>query len=217
MNAYPNCSICFDIFEELADISACACGHTFHYNCIVDWAKKCQAEGQPSLCPTCKKRFETNPARGIVKKLFFTFDATAARQSKVDDEALLQQQNEIAESLLFEAESRDAEIDVLRRKLELTETLLKSCRQAKVAEVAEYEDRLKFTEAMLMSVREENATLKRKADVLQQIVSVINNAGLDVNASGTNRVQMKEKSPHCPISFGMYLMISQHSFFSLGI
>ena len=55
---------------------------------------------------------------------------------------------------------------------------------------------------MLLSVREENATLKRKADVLQQIVSVINNAGLDVNASGTNRVQMTTQSPYCPISFG---------------
>merc|ERR1739842_106101 len=91
---------------------------------------------------------------------------------------MLQKQIEIAETLLCQAESRDAEIAALRRKLELTETLLKSCRHAKAAETVELEDKLKLTEAILMSVREENATLKRKAEVLEEIVNVVSAAGL---------------------------------------
>jgi hypothetical protein len=30
--------------------------------------------GNPALCPSCKTRFEISPARGIVKRLYFTFE-----------------------------------------------------------------------------------------------------------------------------------------------
>ena len=78
----PNCPICFDSFVDLTDISACACGHTFHYDCIVNWGKKCQEEAQPSLCPSCKTRFEINSPRGIIKKLYFSFDLNRSKEQK---------------------------------------------------------------------------------------------------------------------------------------
>lgn len=89
MPTFPNCPICIESFDDLSNIAACACGHTFHYGCIVGWAKRCQKENQPCLCPSCKTRFETNPARGVVKKLYFTFDSSCAKgqnglQKKLD-------------------------------------------------------------------------------------------------------------------------------------
>ena len=181
MSSFPMCSICLGTFEELANISAIACGHTFHNHCIVGWAKNCQTQRDPLLCPTCKTRFETNAARGIVKKLYFTFDA-ASRDTSLDEKKL-KQQIEISEVLLCEAESRDAENAALRRKLELTETLLKSCRNAKSAEMVDLEDKLKLTEAMLLSAREENLKMKRKADLLQEIVDLVTASGLTTEAS----------------------------------
>ena len=89
----PNCPICFDQFDELENISACACGHTFHHDCILEWAQKSQAQGKPALCPTCKKRFETNAARGVIRKLYFTFDQNSRPPPKTNnDSKLLQDQ-----------------------------------------------------------------------------------------------------------------------------
>ena len=153
MSYFPNCSICFDIFEEFANIAACACGHTFHHDCIVDWAKHCQDQGQPALCPTCKKCFETNAACGIVKKLYFTFDSSRSRSSAATVQVELERRIEFSEELLREVESRDVEIQALRRELDLTESLLKSSRSAKATEMVELEDKLRVANGNSKEIR----------------------------------------------------------------
>ena len=88
----PNCPICMESFDGLADIAALACGHTFHYDCIVGWTEKRQNEDQPSLCPTCKTRYEINAARGIIRKLYFTFGSSHANDQNVIAEGLIHHQ-----------------------------------------------------------------------------------------------------------------------------
>ncbi len=45
------CSICFDEFKD-KNIFKLPCGHTYHYNCIMDWFDK------EMTCPLCRTKFK---------------------------------------------------------------------------------------------------------------------------------------------------------------
>ena len=105
MAALPNCIICLSAFPDWNALSALACGHVFHYTCIADWGRQCEEKGNPSSCPSCMTRFETSDARGIVRRLYFTFE----------DET--------------EVARRTRELSELQFKLTLTETMLKSANE----------------------------------------------------------------------------------------
>lgn len=50
-----SCCICFDEFEETADVRVTLCNHVFHNHCIIEWFKTRYHSGQHFDCPYCRE------------------------------------------------------------------------------------------------------------------------------------------------------------------
>ncbi|XP_078103923.1 E3 ubiquitin-protein ligase TRAIP [Sander vitreus] len=77
------CTICSDFFDHSRDVAAIHCGHTFHYECLLQWFQTAPTK----TCPQCRKQVST---RHIISKLFF--DIGGEEESTGDPECL---QNEL--------------------------------------------------------------------------------------------------------------------------
>ncbi|XP_037535214.1 E3 ubiquitin-protein ligase TRAIP [Nematolebias whitei] len=77
------CTICSDFFDHCKDVAAIHCGHTFHYECLLQWFQTAPTK----TCPQCRKQVST---RHIISKLFF--DVGVEEESTADPESL---QNEL--------------------------------------------------------------------------------------------------------------------------
>ncbi|KAM9759468.1 E3 ubiquitin-protein ligase TRAIP [Menidia menidia] len=76
------CTICSDFFDHSRDVAAIHCGHTFHYECLLQWFQTAPTK----TCPQCRKQVST---RHIISKLFFDI---GGEESTADPESL---QNEL--------------------------------------------------------------------------------------------------------------------------
>ncbi|KAJ8409373.1 hypothetical protein AAFF_G00235710 [Aldrovandia affinis] len=91
------CTICSDFFDHSKDVAAIHCGHTFHYECLLQWFQTAPHK----TCPQCRKQVST---RHIINKLFFDVGGEEASLS-VDPESL---QNELDRmKVLLSAKERD--------------------------------------------------------------------------------------------------------------
>nr|CBN80995.1 TRAF-interacting protein [Dicentrarchus labrax] len=77
------CTICSDFFDHSKDVAAIHCGHTFHYDCLVQWFQTAPTK----TCPQCRKQVST---RHIINKLYF--DIGGEEEAAADPESL---QNEL--------------------------------------------------------------------------------------------------------------------------
>uniref|UniRef100_A0A8C6UPP3 TRAF-interacting protein n=1 Tax=Neogobius melanostomus TaxID=47308 RepID=A0A8C6UPP3_9GOBI len=77
------CTICSDFFDHSKDVAAIHCGHTFHYECLLQWFQTAPTK----TCPQCRKQVST---RHIINKLFF--DIGSEEVETADPECL---QNEL--------------------------------------------------------------------------------------------------------------------------
>ncbi|KAM7006103.1 E3 ubiquitin-protein ligase TRAIP [Tautogolabrus adspersus] len=77
------CTICSDFFDHSRDVAAIHCGHTFHYECLLQWFQTAPTK----TCPQCRKQVST---RHIISKLFF--DIGGEEEGTADPESL---QNEV--------------------------------------------------------------------------------------------------------------------------
>uniref|UniRef100_A0A1A7XES4 TRAF-interacting protein n=1 Tax=Iconisemion striatum TaxID=60296 RepID=A0A1A7XES4_9TELE len=77
------CTICSDFFDHCRDVAAIQCGHTFHYECLLQWFQTAPTK----TCPQCRRQVST---RHIINKLFF--DIGGEEEGSADPESL---QNEI--------------------------------------------------------------------------------------------------------------------------
>ncbi|XP_058487566.1 E3 ubiquitin-protein ligase TRAIP [Solea solea] len=77
------CTICSDFFDHSKDVAAIHCGHTFHYQCLLQWFQTAPSK----TCPQCRKQVST---RHIITKLYF--DIGVEEEGTVDPESL---QNEL--------------------------------------------------------------------------------------------------------------------------
>ncbi|XP_024916079.1 E3 ubiquitin-protein ligase TRAIP [Cynoglossus semilaevis] len=77
------CIICADFFDHSKDVAAIHCGHTFHYDCIIQWFQTAPTK----TCPQCRKQVST---KHIISKLFF--DVGEEEEVRLDPESL---QNEL--------------------------------------------------------------------------------------------------------------------------
>ncbi|TDH14608.1 hypothetical protein EPR50_G00044030 [Perca flavescens] len=73
------CTICSDFFDHSRDVAAIHCGHTFHYDCLLQWFQTAPTK----TCPQCRKQVST---RHIISKLFF--DIGGEEESTADPECL---------------------------------------------------------------------------------------------------------------------------------
>ncbi|TRY59873.1 hypothetical protein DNTS_035284 [Danionella cerebrum] len=78
------CTICSDFFDNTKDVAAIHCGHTFHYDCLLQWFQSAPSK----TCPQCRKQVST---RHIINRLFFDI-APEEDGVQVDPESL---QNEL--------------------------------------------------------------------------------------------------------------------------
>ncbi|XP_007565675.1 E3 ubiquitin-protein ligase TRAIP [Poecilia formosa] len=79
-----HCTICSDFFDHDRDVSAIHCGHTFHYECLLQWFQTAPTK----TCPQCRKQVST---RHIINKLFFDIGG-GGEEGSPDPESL---QNEV--------------------------------------------------------------------------------------------------------------------------
>uniref|UniRef100_A0AAQ6AAS9 RING-type domain-containing protein n=2 Tax=Amphiprion ocellaris TaxID=80972 RepID=A0AAQ6AAS9_AMPOC len=77
------CTICSDFFDHSRDVAAIHCGHTFHYECLLQWFQTAPTK----TCPQCRKQVST---RHIINRLFF--DISGEEEVTADPESL---QNEV--------------------------------------------------------------------------------------------------------------------------
>ncbi|XP_005808538.1 E3 ubiquitin-protein ligase TRAIP [Xiphophorus maculatus] len=84
MPIFAYCTICSDIFDHARDVAAIHCGHTFHYECLLQWFQTAPTK----TCPQCRKQVST---RHIINKLFFDIGGEG-EEGSADPESL---QNEI--------------------------------------------------------------------------------------------------------------------------
>ncbi|MED6257082.1 hypothetical protein ATANTOWER_009514 [Ataeniobius toweri] len=78
------CTICSDFFDHARDVAAIHCGHTFHYECLLQWFQTAPTK----TCPQCRKQVST---RHIINKLFFDIGGEG-EEGSADPESL---QNEL--------------------------------------------------------------------------------------------------------------------------
>ncbi|KAK5872991.1 hypothetical protein PBY51_013641 [Eleginops maclovinus] len=91
------CTICSDFFDHSRDVAAIHCGHTFHYECLLQWFQTAPTK----TCPQCRKQVST---KHIINKLFFDIGGEEEGDS-VDPESL---QNELARmKVLLSSKERD--------------------------------------------------------------------------------------------------------------
>ncbi|KAJ8259804.1 hypothetical protein GJAV_G00173630 [Gymnothorax javanicus] len=91
------CTICSDFFDHSKDVAAIHCGHTFHYECLLQWFQTAPSK----TCPQCRKQVST---RHIINKLFF--DVGGEEDSSAADPETLQ--NELDRmKVLFGTKERD--------------------------------------------------------------------------------------------------------------
>ncbi|XP_008291705.1 E3 ubiquitin-protein ligase TRAIP [Stegastes partitus] len=77
------CTICSDFFDHSRDVAAIHCGHTFHYECLLQWFQTAPTK----TCPQCRKQVST---RHIINRLFF--DVGGEEEASADPDSL---QNEL--------------------------------------------------------------------------------------------------------------------------
>uniref|UniRef100_A0A3Q0RRQ7 TRAF-interacting protein n=1 Tax=Amphilophus citrinellus TaxID=61819 RepID=A0A3Q0RRQ7_AMPCI len=101
------CTICSDFFDHSRDVAAIHCGHTFHYDCLLQWFQTAPTK----TCPQCRKQVST---RHIISKLFF--DIGVEEEGTADPESL---QNEVSRmKALLSSKERD-----LRDKQKVVDSL----------------------------------------------------------------------------------------------
>ncbi|XP_018535479.1 E3 ubiquitin-protein ligase TRAIP [Lates calcarifer] len=90
------CTICSDFFDHSRDVAAIHCGHTFHYECLLQWFQTAPTK----TCPQCRKQVST---RHIISKLYF--DIGGEEEGTADPECL---QNELDRmKVLLSSKERD--------------------------------------------------------------------------------------------------------------
>uniref|UniRef100_A0A3P8QQ21 RING-type domain-containing protein n=1 Tax=Astatotilapia calliptera TaxID=8154 RepID=A0A3P8QQ21_ASTCA len=115
------CTICSDFFDHSRDVAAIHCGHTFHYECLLQWFQTAPTK----TCPQCRKQVST---RHIISKLFF--DIGGEEDSTADPESLqvpiLQQYktlHKVVESLKDSMDKQRRDLDSLRKEIKEKEML----------------------------------------------------------------------------------------------
>ncbi|KAM4651370.1 E3 ubiquitin-protein ligase TRAIP [Discoglossus pictus] len=114
------CTICSDFFDNVRDVAAVHCGHTFHQECLLKWFKSAPSR----TCPQCRIQVSN---RQIINKLFF--DIGGEEDTPLDAESLKNEVDRIKVNLLGkEKEKRECQIlvDSLREMLDVRNVTIQS-------------------------------------------------------------------------------------------
>ncbi|XP_061688782.1 E3 ubiquitin-protein ligase TRAIP [Syngnathoides biaculeatus] len=123
MPIQAHCAICCDIFDQSRDVAAVPCGHTFHYECLLQWFQ----QGPKKTCPRCRKQVSN---RQIITKLYF--DAEGEETNSAYPESLENDPNRLR--VLLSAKERDCRdkqktVDSLKESVDNQKKDLESMRK----------------------------------------------------------------------------------------
>ncbi|XP_069500263.1 E3 ubiquitin-protein ligase TRAIP isoform X2 [Ambystoma mexicanum] len=114
------CTICSDYFDNVRDVAAIHCGHTFHQDCLDKWFQSAPNR----TCPGCRIQVST---RYIIRKLFF--DNTEEGEAPLDAESLKNELDKTKAQLSSkEKEKRECQsiVDMLRETLDIRNATIAS-------------------------------------------------------------------------------------------
>ncbi|XP_048878520.1 E3 ubiquitin-protein ligase TRAIP [Brienomyrus brachyistius] len=196
------CTICSDFFDNSRDVAAIHCGHTFHYECLLQWFQTAPNR----TCPQCRKQVST---RHIISKLFF--DVGEEEEScTVDPERLLNELDRVKAVLTSkERDTRDKQkmVEALRQTVEKQKLDLES-----VKKVVDEKDKLcsalrkqmKYLEnqqSEIWSAKEETLRLRTKLKTFESLDLVLQGQQAEVEAMimdmGVGHSAVEQLSIYC--------------------
>ena len=93
------CSICTELFDASAAISAVPCGHTFHDHCVTRWLQESET------CPQCRQPCKRNR---VIHRLYFNQSGDVTDAGDGGDADVARLQNELDEACA-KVKQRDSE------------------------------------------------------------------------------------------------------------
>ncbi|XP_023659912.1 E3 ubiquitin-protein ligase TRAIP isoform X2 [Paramormyrops kingsleyae] len=196
------CTICSDFFDNSRDVAAIHCGHTFHYECLLQWFQTAPNR----TCPQCRKQVST---RHIISKLFF--DVAGEEEScTADPERLLNELDRVKALLTSkEKDTRDKQkmVEALRETVEKQKLDLES-----VKKVVDEKDKLcsalrkqmKYLEnqqSETWSAKEEAQRLRTKLKTFESLDLVLQGQQAEVEAMimdmGVGHSAVEQLSIYC--------------------
>ncbi|KAG7477993.1 hypothetical protein MATL_G00075730 [Megalops atlanticus] len=196
------CTICSDFFDHSKDVAAIHCGHTFHYECLLQWFQTAPTK----TCPQCRKQVST---RHIINKLFFDVGGEE-EGSTVDPESLQNELDRLKVHLSVkerEWQERQKLIDALRDTVNKQKGDLESAKK----EVAEKEivcsalrKQMKYLENQqdeMQSAKEEARRLRTKMKTYESLHLVLQGQREEVEAMvadmGVGHSAVEQLSIYC--------------------
>ncbi|XP_058855564.1 E3 ubiquitin-protein ligase TRAIP-like isoform X2 [Acipenser ruthenus] len=196
------CTICSDYFDNSKDVAAIHCGHTFHYECLLQWFQTAPSK----TCPQCRK--QVSP-RHIISKLFFdqvleegapTLDPESL-QNELDrirvllstKESEWRESQKIIDSLRETVNQRNTTLESLKRSLEEKEMLCSALRkQMKYLENQQNETK---------SAKEETRRLRTKMKTFESLDLLLQGQRGEVEAMirdmGVGQSAVEQLSIYC--------------------
>lgn len=196
------CTICSDYFDNSKDVAAIHCGHTFHYECLLQWFQTAPSK----TCPQCRK--QVSP-RHIISKLFFdqvleegapTLDPESL-QNELDrirvllstKESEWRESQKIIDSLRETVNQRNTTLESLKRSLEEKEMLCSTLRkQMKYLENQQNETK---------SAKEETRRLRTKMKTFESLDLLLQGQRGEVEAMirdmGVGQSAVEQLSIYC--------------------
>ena len=186
------CSICIESSEDFFRFALCPCGHAFHYKCILEWAESRNSHGQSPTCPTCNADFEDVPAKGIVKKFFFSFDGDAS--AVVQPMAPKNPKLKSIAKLTTELAERDAQLESLRSELEA----VKEQHRQSIVEIAYKAAKCQLLQTQLDDARNVVGRVKDEAELMVSSIERRCKELLeDMKRVSVHLSEEEERSYHC--------------------
>ncbi|XP_078517361.1 E3 ubiquitin-protein ligase TRAIP [Lissotriton helveticus] len=163
------CTICSDYFDNVRDVAAIHCGHTFHLCCLNQWF----STAPNRTCPQCRIQVSN---RHIIQKLFF--DIGGEGEAPLDAECLKNELDKIKSQLSSkEKEKRDCQsiVDMLRETLDVRNAMIQSL-QKEIADTgmlcATLKKQMKFLEKQqdeTKAAKEEARRLRSKMKTMESL------------------------------------------------
>ncbi|XP_062842651.1 E3 ubiquitin-protein ligase TRAIP isoform X1 [Trichomycterus rosablanca] len=196
------CTICSDYFDHSRDVAAIFCGHTFHYECLLQWFQTAPSK----TCPQCRKQVS---GRHIINKLFFDMP-TEEEETSADPESL---QNELdrmkvllcekerdwrdkqkaADALKETIERQRSDLDRVRREIGEKEMLCSTLRKQMQYLESQHRDS--------QAAKEEAKRLRVKMKTYESLDLVLQGQRAEVEAMisdmGVNQSAVEQLSIYC--------------------
>ncbi|MBN3302053.1 TRAIP ligase, partial [Amia calva] len=196
------CTICSDFFDHSKDVAAIHCGHTFHYECLLQWFQSAPSK----TCPQCRKQVST---RHIINKLFF--DVGGEEEGARMDPESLQNELDKMRSILTSKEKEKKEcqkmVEALRETVDRQVIALEGVKKElgeKNMLCSALKKQMKYLESQqdsVQSAKEEVRRLRTKMKTYESMDLLLQGQREEVEAMvkdmGVSHVAVEQLSIYC--------------------